>query len=69
MASIVDKFLQKHVLDKFLQKHVFQDYQEKNMVRLSLFYFLYTDFFGNKLGSEEEIKMKIKFIRTIFQVN
>ena len=31
------------------------------------FIFCFTDFFRNKLGSEDEIK--IKFIRTIFQLN
>ena len=33
------------------------------------FIFCFTDFFRNKLGSEDEIKIKIKFIRTIFQLN
>ena len=33
------------------------------------FIFCFTDFFHNKLVSEDEIKMKIKFIRTIFQLN
>ena len=33
-----------------------------------LVYFLFTDFFRNKLGSEDEIKIKIKFIWTIFQL-
>ena len=36
-------------------------------VRPELFYF--TDIFRNKLGSEDEIKIKIKFIRTFFQLN
>ena len=31
------------------------------------FIFCFTDFFRDKLRSEDEIKMKIKFIRTIFQ--
>ena len=33
------------------------------------FIFCFTDFFRNKLVSEDEIKMKIKFIRTIFQLH
>ena len=33
------------------------------------FLFFFTDFFCNKLVSEDEIKIKIKFIRTIFQLN
>ena len=33
------------------------------------FIFCFTDFFRNKLGSEDEIKIKIKFIRLIFQLN
>ena len=36
-------------------------------LRLSFFIFCFTDFFRNKLGSEDETK--IKFIRTIFQLN
>ena len=35
----------------------------------SFFIFCFTDFFGNKLVSEDEIKIKIEFIRTIFQLN
>ena len=35
----------------------------------SFFIFCFTDFFRNKLGSEDEIKIKIKFILTIFQLN
>ena len=37
------------------------------VMRQLLFYF--TDFFRNKLGVEDEIKIKIKFIQTIFQLN
>ena len=33
------------------------------------FILCFTDFFRNKLVSEDEIKIKIKFIRTIFQLN
>ena len=33
------------------------------------FIFCFTDFFRNNLVSEDEIKIKIKFIRTIFQLN
>ena len=33
------------------------------------FIFCFTDFFRNKLVSEDEIKIKIKFIWTIFQLN
>ena len=29
-------------------------------------FFYFTDFFLSKLGSEDEIKIKIKFIRTVF---
>ena len=32
-----------------------------------LFVFCFNDFFRNKLASEDIIKLKIKFIRTIFQ--
>ena len=32
-------------------------------------FFCFTIFFCNKLGSEDEIKIRIKFIRTIFQLN
>ena len=35
----------------------------------SFFIFCFTDFFHYKLESEDEIKIKIKFIRTIFQLN
>ena len=35
----------------------------------NFFIFCFTDFFLNKLVSEDEIKIKIKFIRTIFQLN
>ena len=38
-----------------------------SMVRPSFFIFCFTDFFRNKLLSEDEIK--IKFIQTIFQLN
>ena len=39
-------------------------------VRPSFFYcFVLPIFFRNKLGLEDEIKIKIKFIRTIFQLN
>ena len=36
---------------------------------LFFFTFCFTDFFRNKLGSEEEMTIKIKFIQTIFQMN
>ena len=36
------------------------------MIRPEFFYLLFYSFFCNKLGSEDEIKIKIKFIRTIF---
>ena len=36
---------------------------------IAFFIFCFTDFFFNKLWSEDEIKIKIKFIRTIFQLN
>ena len=39
------------------------------IIRPEFFYFLFYRFFRNKLGSEDEIKIKIKFIRTIFQLN
>ena len=40
------------------------------MIRPSFFFiFCFTNFFHNKLGSEEGIKIKIKFIQTIFQLN
>ena len=32
-------------------------------------FFVLPILFHNKLGSEDEIKIKIKFIRTIFQLN
>ena len=32
-------------------------------------FFVLPIFFRNKLGSEDELKIKIKFIRTIFQLN
>ena len=35
----------------------------------TLVIFCFTDFFCNKLVSEDEIKIKIKFIRTIFLLN
>ena len=38
-------------------------------IRPEFFYFLFYLFFHNKLVSEDEIKIKIKFIRTIFQLN
>ena len=38
-------------------------------VRRFFFIFCFTDFFRNKLAAEDEIKIKIKFIRTIFQLN
>ena len=34
-----------------------------------LLFFCFTDFFRNKLGSEDEIEIEIKFISTIFQLN
>ena len=34
-----------------------------------LLFFVLPIFFRNNLGSEDEIKIKIKFIRTIFQLN
>ena len=37
-------------------------------VRPSFFYFLFYRFFRNKLVSEDEIEIKIKFIRTIFPI-
>ena len=40
-----------------------------NMLRPSFFIFCFTDFLGKKLGSEDEMKINIKFIRTIFQLN
>ena len=39
------------------------------MLRPSFLIFCFTDFFRKKLVSEDEIKIKIKFIRTIFQLN
>ena len=39
------------------------------VIRPSFFIFYFTDIFRNKLVSEDEIKIKIKFIRTIFQLN
>ena len=38
-------------------------------LRPEFFYLLFYRFFGNKLGAEDEIKIKIKFIWTIFQLN
>ena len=38
-------------------------------VRPLLFYLLFYRFFRDKLGLEDEIKIKIKLIRTIFQLN
>ena len=37
------------------------------VTKVSFFIFCFTDFFRNKLGAEDEIK--IKFVRTIFQLN
>ena len=36
---------------------------------LFFFIFCFNDFFCNKLGWKDEIKIKLKFIRTIFQLN
>ena len=33
------------------------------------FIFCFTNFFRSKLGSDDEIKIKLKFNRTIFQLN
>ena len=41
----------------------------RNQVRPSFFIFCFADFFRNKLVSDDEIKIKIKFIRTIFRLN
>ena len=41
--------------------------QFKNKLGHRFFIFCFTDFFRNKLVSEDEIKIKIKFIRTIFK--
>ena len=43
-------------------------FQEKALGQF-FFIFCFTHFFSNKLGLEDEIKIKIKFIRTIFQLN
>ena len=42
-----------------------------SVVRLGhhFFIFCFTDFFCNKFGLEDDIRIKIKFIRTIFQLN
>ena len=52
----------------------FQAYNGENKVITffsghRFFIFCFTDFFRDKLVSEDEIKIKIKFIRTIFQLN
>ena len=40
-----------------------------HMFQHRFFIFCFTDFFRNKLVSEDELKIKIKFIQTIFQLN
>ena len=44
-------------------------FRSTNLLGLLFFYFLFYRFFRNNLGSEDKIKIKIKFILTIFQLN
>ena len=61
--SIYPMTINLYFIHDFAVKHVLQP-----LVRPE-FIFCFTDFFRNKLVSEDEIKIKLKFIWTIFQLN
>ena len=65
MNLILRQFID--VLVLLIQKYKIYIIKRVVQSSASFFIFCFTDFFCNKLGSEDEIK--IKFIRTVFQLN